>query len=111
VARGNGFLAHGGSGSMVIKVGEDVEFDAIARLRNRVEPVCARAEGGDVVVVDVTGCFVSLAGIRMLAQLTRDARGRGVRVVIAGLSGVWDKALPAAGLESSIERVGGISEV
>ncbi len=111
MARGNGFLAHDGSGSLVIKVDEDVEFDAVERLRARLEPTCTSGGAGDVVIVDVADCFVGLAGIRMLAHLTVRARHRGVRLVVAGLSGVWEKALPAAGLEAAIDRVRGDPEV
>jgi anti-anti-sigma regulatory factor len=104
VALGSAFLVQEGPGGLVFEVLEDVEFDALAQLSAALFAALSERTGPRLITVNVTGRFVGLAAVKMLAEAT-DAAGRhGRQLVVVGLSEVWDRALPVAGLGGRVHR-------
>lgn len=96
------YEAHEVPGGVLVEVCEDVEFEGLESLREGLRRLIAAGPG--VVVVDLGGFFVGAAGVGMLAQATEAAAGRGTRMVVTGLPPVWEKVLPAMGLQGRLNQ-------
>jgi anti-anti-sigma regulatory factor len=89
-------------GGVCVCLLDDLDIAVIADLAAALDKVL-RARFG-LVVLDVSGCFVDLAGIRTLIAAADRAAGSGVTLTVVGLPSVWDRALPVVGLSGRLDR-------
>lgn len=87
---------------VLVRLLDDLDIAVVGSVSSALEEIVRRRPA--VVILDVGGCFVDVAGVRALVSASDLATELGGCVMVAGLPNVWDRALPALGLAGRLAR-------